>query len=128
MSTLGPAAPASTPLRAGQVRGGGLGARRAGKGRVEVSRGGAIEGPVDGVRQGSTRLLFTAPRFLDKNLDDNYCRNPDGSERPWCYTTDQQMEREFCDLPRCGIAWGRGLGGHLGYVGAWPRGERRGWA
>ncbi|XP_061252875.1 hepatocyte growth factor-like protein isoform X3 [Bos javanicus] len=57
MSTLGPAAPAPTPLRA---------------------------------------------RFLDKNLDDNYCRNPDGSERPWCYTTDPQMEREFCDLPRCG--------------------------
>ena len=72
--------------------------------------------------------MFTAPRFLDKNLDDNYCRNPDGSERPWCYTTDPQMVREFCDLPRCGIAWGRGLGGHLGYVGAWPRGERRGWA
>ncbi|XP_058414663.1 hepatocyte growth factor-like protein isoform X5 [Diceros bicornis minor] len=43
-----------------------------------------------------------APRFLDKDLDDNYCRNPDGSERPWCYTTDPQMEREFCDLPFCG--------------------------
>ncbi|XP_040102886.1 hepatocyte growth factor-like protein isoform X1 [Oryx dammah] len=45
---------------------------------------------------------FEPSKFLDKNLDDNYCRNPDGSERPWCYTTDPQMEREFCDLPRCG--------------------------
>ncbi|XP_070216504.1 hepatocyte growth factor-like protein isoform X2 [Bos mutus] len=45
---------------------------------------------------------FEPGKFLDKNLDDNYCRNPDGSERPWCYTTDPQMEREFCDLPRCG--------------------------
>lgn len=47
---------------------------------------------------------FEPGKFLDKNLDDNYCRNPDGSERPWCYTTDPQMEREFCDLPRCGTA------------------------
>ncbi|XP_058414671.1 hepatocyte growth factor-like protein isoform X6 [Diceros bicornis minor] len=45
---------------------------------------------------------FEPGKFLDKDLDDNYCRNPDGSERPWCYTTDPQMEREFCDLPFCG--------------------------
>ncbi|XP_027980116.1 hepatocyte growth factor-like protein [Eumetopias jubatus] len=45
---------------------------------------------------------FEPGKFLDKDLDDNYCRNPDGSERPWCYTTDPQVEREFCDLPRCG--------------------------
>ncbi|EAW65003.1 macrophage stimulating 1 (hepatocyte growth factor-like), isoform CRA_e [Homo sapiens] len=45
---------------------------------------------------------FEPGKFLDQGLDDNYCRNPDGSERPWCYTTDPQIEREFCDLPRCG--------------------------
>nr|XP_008522207.1 PREDICTED: hepatocyte growth factor-like protein isoform X3 [Equus przewalskii] len=45
---------------------------------------------------------FEPGKFLDKDLDDNYCRNPDGSERPWCYTTDPQTEREFCDLPLCG--------------------------
>ncbi|XP_025311665.1 hepatocyte growth factor-like protein isoform X1 [Canis lupus baileyi] len=45
---------------------------------------------------------FEPGKFLDKDLDDNYCRNPDGSERPWCYTTDPQVEREFCDLTRCG--------------------------
>ncbi|XP_017723557.1 PREDICTED: hepatocyte growth factor-like protein isoform X8 [Rhinopithecus bieti] len=45
---------------------------------------------------------FEPSKFLDQGLDDNYCRNPDGSERPWCYTTDPQLEREFCDLPRCG--------------------------
>ncbi|XP_042785324.1 hepatocyte growth factor-like protein isoform X5 [Panthera tigris] len=45
---------------------------------------------------------FEPGKFLDKDLDDNYCRNPDGSERPWCYTTDPKVEREFCDLPRCG--------------------------
>ncbi|KAM9592466.1 hepatocyte growth factor-like protein isoform 2-T2 [Trichechus inunguis] len=44
---------------------------------------------------------FEPSKFLDKNLDDNYCRNPDGSERPWCYTTDPLVEREFCRLPSC---------------------------
>ncbi|XP_003500395.4 hepatocyte growth factor-like protein isoform X3 [Cricetulus griseus] len=45
---------------------------------------------------------FQPDKFLDKALNDNYCRNPDGSERPWCYTTDPNIEREFCDLPSCG--------------------------
>ncbi|XP_036288154.1 hepatocyte growth factor-like protein isoform X4 [Pipistrellus kuhlii] len=45
---------------------------------------------------------FEPSKFPDKDLDDNYCRNPDGSERPWCYTTDPRVEREFCDIPRCG--------------------------
>lgn len=69
---------------------------------------------------GSCSRPVTATRFLDKHLDDNYCRNPDGSERPWCYTTDPQVEREFCDIPNCGRTpdlrgtwetWGRGLAG-----------------
>ncbi|KAM7336973.1 hypothetical protein ACRRTK_003092 [Alexandromys fortis] len=45
---------------------------------------------------------FQPDKFLDKALNDNYCRNPDGSERPWCYTTDPNIQREFCDLPSCG--------------------------
>ncbi|XP_023087216.1 hepatocyte growth factor-like protein isoform X2 [Piliocolobus tephrosceles] len=56
---------------------------------------------------------FEPGKFLDQGLDDNYCRNPDGSERPWCYTTDPQLEREFCDLPRCGRRREPGLGGDL---------------
>ncbi|XP_069331812.1 hepatocyte growth factor-like protein isoform X4 [Eulemur rufifrons] len=51
---------------------------------------------------------FEPGKFLEQGLDDNYCRNPDGSERPWCYTTDPQMEREFCDLPRCDCYHGAG--------------------
>jgi len=40
-------------------------------------------------------------------LDDvaNYCRNPVMSAyvdaRPWCYTTDEEVEKEFCDIPHC---------------------------
>ncbi|KAL3876469.1 hypothetical protein ACJMK2_034312 [Sinanodonta woodiana] len=32
----------------------------------------------------------------------NYCRDPKGSRgQPWCYTTDPQVEFEFCDVPSC---------------------------
>mmetsp|Transcript_26705 Transcript_26705/g.61471 ORF Transcript_26705/g.61471 Transcript_26705/m.61471 type:complete len:248 (-) Transcript_26705:38-781(-) len=31
----------------------------------------------------------------------NYCRNPDGKERPWCFTVDPQVEWEYCDVPEC---------------------------
>ena len=27
----------------------------------------------------------------------NYCRNPDGSSAPWCYTTDPSTRWEYCD-------------------------------
>lgn len=42
-----------------------------------------------------------SPRYPEKGLDDNYCRNPDSSERPWCYTTDPALEREFCRIRVC---------------------------
>ncbi|XP_035675444.1 plasminogen-like [Branchiostoma floridae] len=34
-------------------------------------------------------------------LDGNYCRNPDGSQRVWCYTIDILSRWEFCDVPTC---------------------------
>lgn len=85
-----------------------------------------------------TRPATAAARFLDKHLDDNYCRNPDGSERPWCYTTDPQVEREFCDLPRCGRTEDlaretpgkcgeRGLARERGGTGRDPAGDPREW-
>ena len=33
--------------------------------------------------------------------DNNYCRNPDGEPRAWCYTTDPESRWEFCEVPRC---------------------------
>ena len=35
--------------------------------------------------------------------DHNYCRNPDGSDRPWCYTTDRRARWKYCDVPECAI-------------------------
>ena len=33
-------------------------------------------------------------------VDNNYCRT-NGEDRPWCYTTDENVRWEFCDLPVC---------------------------
>ena len=37
----------------------------------------------------------------------NYCRNPSipgycRASFPWCYTTDPNMEWEYCEIPTCG--------------------------
>ncbi|XP_052694034.1 uncharacterized protein LOC128172280 [Crassostrea angulata] len=37
--------------------------------------------------------------YLSK--DENYCRNTDGSEGPWCYTQDPDIRYELCDVPVC---------------------------
>jgi len=35
----------------------------------------------------------------------NYCRNPSVMEsvdaQPWCFTTNENVEKEYCDIPRC---------------------------
>uniref|UniRef100_A0A672GQQ6 Hepatopoietin-A n=1 Tax=Salarias fasciatus TaxID=181472 RepID=A0A672GQQ6_SALFA len=41
-------------------------------------------------------------RYPDKGLDDNYCRNPDGRHRPWCFTTDPNTPWEYCHIKACG--------------------------
>ena len=30
--------------------------------------------------------------------DHNFCRNPDGEQRVWCYTTDPDQRWEYCNL------------------------------
>ncbi|XP_004436980.1 PREDICTED: prothrombin [Ceratotherium simum simum] len=39
----------------------------------------------------------------EAELQENFCRNPDGSTTgPWCYTTDPTVRREECSVPVCG--------------------------
>ncbi|CAB1313753.1 unnamed protein product, partial [Coregonus sp. 'balchen'] len=39
-----------------------------------------------------------------KDLRENYCRNPDGRDLPWCFTSDPNVRTAFCtNIPRCGI-------------------------
>ncbi|KAF3831331.1 hypothetical protein GH733_000068 [Mirounga leonina] len=44
---------------------------------------------------------YIPSKFPNKNLKMNYCRNPDGEPRPWCFTMDLNKRWEFCDIPRC---------------------------
>lgn len=39
--------------------------------------------------------------FYSRNLEENYCRNPDGETAPWCYTTDKGVRWEYCEIPSC---------------------------
>ncbi|KAG9347515.1 hypothetical protein JZ751_005083 [Albula glossodonta] len=40
-------------------------------------------------------------RLPEKYLEENFCRNPDGEPRPWCFTTNPTKRWEFCSIPRC---------------------------
>lgn len=37
-----------------------------------------------------------------RGLEENYCRNPDGSEAPWCFTSVPAMRTALClQIKRC---------------------------
>uniref|UniRef100_A0A8B9IRQ4 Plasminogen n=1 Tax=Amazona collaria TaxID=241587 RepID=A0A8B9IRQ4_9PSIT len=44
---------------------------------------------------------FTLKHFPEKDLKMNYCRNPDGELRPWCFTTSPTKRWEYCNIPHC---------------------------
>ncbi|XP_046877719.1 plasminogen [Hypomesus transpacificus] len=44
----------------------------------------------------------TPDNYPCKDLDKNYCRNPDNERMPWCYTTDADTRWEYCKVPSCG--------------------------
>uniref|UniRef100_A0A8B9CMH4 Kringle domain-containing protein n=1 Tax=Anser brachyrhynchus TaxID=132585 RepID=A0A8B9CMH4_9AVES len=44
---------------------------------------------------------YTLKHFPGKDLKMNYCRNPDGELRPWCFTTSPTKRWEYCNIPRC---------------------------
>jgi len=43
----------------------------------------------------------TPENYPNAGLEENYCRNPDGEPKAWCYTTDPDKRWEFCDIPTC---------------------------
>uniref|UniRef100_A0A7S4UZX0 Kringle domain-containing protein n=1 Tax=Ditylum brightwellii TaxID=49249 RepID=A0A7S4UZX0_9STRA len=42
----------------------------------------------------------TASNYPDSGLEENYCRNPDGEDGVWCYTTSD-VRWQLCDVPNC---------------------------
>eukprot|EP00062_Callorhinchus_milii_P006737 gi/632947588/ref/XP_007889122.1/ PREDICTED: hepatocyte growth factor [Callorhinchus milii] len=73
--------------------------------------GESYRGPMDHTQSGKEcqrwdhqkphKHRFHPERFPDEGLDDNYCRNPDGKTRPWCYTLDPYTPWEFCAIKEC---------------------------
>nr|XP_055041447.1 apolipoprotein(a)-like isoform X4 [Misgurnus anguillicaudatus] len=45
--------------------------------------------------------LYIPARLHEKDLEENYCRNPDGKPKPWCFTTNPSKRWEFCSVPQC---------------------------
>uniref|UniRef100_A0A8C1G877 Plasminogen n=1 Tax=Cyprinus carpio TaxID=7962 RepID=A0A8C1G877_CYPCA len=43
----------------------------------------------------------TPQNFPAADLRRNLCRNPDGDQAPWCYTTDPTVRWEYCNIERC---------------------------
>lgn len=43
----------------------------------------------------------TPEEYPSSGLDSNYCRNPDGENGAWCYTTDPGSRWELCAVPTC---------------------------
>ncbi|XP_063428067.1 plasminogen-like [Mytilus trossulus] len=37
----------------------------------------------------------------DPDKDTNYCRDPDSTGAPWCYTTDPNVRWEYCPVRKC---------------------------
>ena len=47
--------------------------------------------------------LFSPSKFPELRGGHNFCRNPGGNKgRPWCYTTDEKILYDYCDIERCG--------------------------
>lgn len=56
----------------------------------------------DGGAVGSTHGHGHAAGCSARDLQENYCRNPDGSEAPWCFTTRPSVRVAFCfHIRRC---------------------------
>ncbi|CAG0893998.1 unnamed protein product [Darwinula stevensoni] len=53
---------------------------------------------------GFNRVLFYEEHFInqDPSLHKNFCRNPTGLDRPWCFVDDNGVKMEFCRIHHCG--------------------------
>uniref|UniRef100_A0A4W5PVE3 Macrophage stimulating 1 n=1 Tax=Hucho hucho TaxID=62062 RepID=A0A4W5PVE3_9TELE len=47
-------------------------------------------------------LTWNTVHVRSRGLEENYCRNPDGSEAPWCFTSVPEMRTALClHIKRC---------------------------
>ncbi|XP_029019568.1 hepatocyte growth factor a isoform X2 [Betta splendens] len=69
------------------------------RGKVDHTEGGRECQRWDSARPHKHR--FQPKRYKDKDLKDNYCRNPDNRLRPWCFTMDPKTPWEYCNITLC---------------------------
>ena len=71
----------------------------------ESTKGRDYQGSASTTRNGNTCQNWSSQSPQEHDLahvgNHNKCRNPDGEEAVWCYTTDQQHRWEYCDVPLC---------------------------
>jgi len=58
----------------------------------------------------------TPGNFPNSGLDNNYCRNPDGADTIWCYTTQDNTRWEYCDPVAPKDNWIRYIKGNENYL------------
>ncbi|XP_035686690.1 uncharacterized protein LOC118422928 isoform X2 [Branchiostoma floridae] len=72
------------------------------RGTVAVTRSGRTCQRWD--RQTPHEHTRTSDNYPSSGLEENYCRNPDGTPGVWCYTTDPNKRWDFCDVPVCDVS------------------------
>ena len=46
--------------------------------------------------------FLTHLSYPESGLEENYCRNPDGGDSPWCYNSESTEPRwSYCKVPTC---------------------------
>jgi len=50
---------------------------------------------------GRTCRHWSDQMFIWNDVEENFCRNPDGDKTVWCFTTDPDTLWEFCDVKEC---------------------------
>lgn len=56
-----------------------------------------------------TQAICINALILNRDLRENFCRNPDGAESPWCFTTDPNIRVGYCSqIPKCDVSSGQG--------------------
>ncbi|KAK3088625.1 hypothetical protein FSP39_021462, partial [Pinctada imbricata] len=74
---------------------------------INTTRGVEYKGTLNITESGYTCQAWSAQTphthsYGDRLGDqENYCRNPDDDDRPWCYTTSSGKRFEYCNVPHC---------------------------
>ncbi|XP_076825735.1 apolipoprotein(a)-like isoform X2 [Clavelina lepadiformis] len=52
-------------------------------------------------RQSPHSHYFDPSHITGAGLENNYCRNPNLKNKPWCYSTNLRRKWEYCSIPIC---------------------------